>query len=260
MESRSQVVSSFTIIKGALIEETYTTFANWDFALSKSENLRLMQAENTIGARSQAWLRDVRKVLNRRFDPEGRDRPLVQLARENCDRTVWAPLLLWHMTRDEFLVRDFLTRWLYPQFAAGAYRLRVEDVLPYLRSLSGRSGLVKSGDWSQQTTDRVASGLLRIAADFGLLTGTVVKEFTSYHLPDESLLYLVYALSETEDNAVRLIESPEWHMYLMDAGDVERELLRLHQFRRLDYEAAGSLARLDLPSQSLSAYAEEMLA
>ena len=32
------------------------------------------------------------------------------------------------MTRDEFLVRDFLANWLYSQYEAGAYRLGAADV------------------------------------------------------------------------------------------------------------------------------------
>ena len=31
--SRSTVVSSFTIIKGSLVDETYAAFAAWDFSL-----------------------------------------------------------------------------------------------------------------------------------------------------------------------------------------------------------------------------------
>jgi hypothetical protein len=259
-KSRSQVVSSFTTIKGSLIEETYATFAGWDLSLSKYENLRLMQEDNRIGSQSHNWLRDVRKVLNRRFDPEGRDRPLVELAQGSCDRVIWRPLLLWHMTRDEFLVRDFLTNWLYRHYVEGAYRVKPDDVVPYLRSLAKRKGIVWSGDWSSTTTERVATGLLRIAADFGLLTGVAVKQFGSYHLPDESFLYLLHAIAQSEPNAGRIISSPEWHMYLMDADDVEQELLRLHQFHRLEYEAAGSLVRLDLPAESPGAYARELVA
>ena len=42
--SRSHVASSFTLIKGAMIDETYAVFAAWDFARSKRENLdRLRQ-------------------------------------------------------------------------------------------------------------------------------------------------------------------------------------------------------------------------
>jgi hypothetical protein len=42
--------------------------------------------------------------------------------------------------------------------------------------------------------------------------------------------------------------------------DVERELLRLHQFRRLEYHVAGSLVQLSLPCTSTSDYAERMVA
>lgn len=48
-------------------------------------------------------------------------------------------------------------------------------------------------------------------------------------------------------------------MFLMDAADVERELFRLHQFRRVHYEVAGSLAQLKLPCDSAADYAREMV-
>jgi len=47
-------------------------------------------------------------------------------------------------------------------------------------------------------------------------------------------------------------------MYLMDAADVEREILRLHQFHKLHYEVAGSLVQLKLPYNSLVDYAREL--
>lgn len=100
---RANVASSFTVIKGAMIEETYAAFAVWDFCRSKRENLDLLRSENFIGARSATWLRDVAWVLNRRFEPHGRDRALVDLAKKGCELEEWKPVLLWHMTRDEFL-------------------------------------------------------------------------------------------------------------------------------------------------------------
>jgi hypothetical protein len=124
IHARSRVVSSFTIVKGSLIEETYSIFRDWNYRVSKFENLRHVREENSIGATSTNWALNATKVMNRRFDPEGRDRPLVELAKADCDREVWKPLLLYHMTRDEFLVRDFLINCLFPQFRTGAYRLR----------------------------------------------------------------------------------------------------------------------------------------
>jgi hypothetical protein len=44
----------------------------------------------------------------------------------------------------------------------------------------------------------------------------------------------------------------------MSPTDVERELLRLHQFRKLRYEVAGSLVELTLPCGSAAEFVEEM--
>lgn len=256
---RSGVVSSFTVIKGSLVGETYSAFQHWDLSASKEENLSRLKATNPIGATSANWLRDVAFVLNRRFDPDGRDRPLVELAQVGCRREIWNPILLWHMTRDEFLVRDFLSGWLYEQYAAGAWRLRADDVQPYLASLHGR-GVDMKDSWSPATTKRVASGLLKIAVDFGLMTGTIAREFVSYHLPDEAFLYILHAMAETEHNARRVVESPDWRMFMMAPEDVERELFRLHQFRRVHYEVAGTIAQLDLPHRTAAEYARELAA
>src|SRR6266446_4093845 len=127
LSSRANIVSSFTIIKGTMIEETYAVFAAWDFARTKRENLDRLREENFIGASTTTWLRDVAKVLNRRFDPEGRDRALVTLAKTGWRLEEWKPILLWHVTRDEFLLRDFLQNWLYPAYKSGVFRLRPEE-------------------------------------------------------------------------------------------------------------------------------------
>lgn len=164
------------------------------------------------------------------------------------------------MTRDEFLLRDFLIHWVYPHFVKGSYRLHTDDVATYLATLGKRKGIEWSGQWSESTTERVASGLLRIATDFGLLTGTAYREFASYHLPTESFLYLLYALAESEPNARRVVDAEDWQMFLMDASDVDRELLRLHQFNRVHYQVAGSLIELKLPHESLADYARELCA
>lgn len=259
-ESRANVVSSFTIIKGSLIAETWEAFRVWDYSASKHYNLQRIKADKLIGAKSSNWLRDVVFVLGRRFEPDGRDRALVELAKAGCRREIWDPLLLWHLTRDEFLVRDFLVNWLYGQFADGAFRLHPADVVSYLRTLSKKRGIEWSGKWSDATTQRVATGLLRMAADFGLMAGGSSKEFASYHLPEESFLYILHAMMDEGLRAKRLVEAPDWRMFLMDPSDVERELLRLHQFRKVHYEVAGTIAQLDLPYPSAAAYAKEISA
>lgn len=256
--ARANVVSSFTAVKGTLIDETYAVFAAWDFARTKRENLARLRAENLIGAKSAKWVENVAKVLNRRFDPEDRDRPLVVLAKAGCDLAEWKPLLLWHITRDEFLVRDFLQEWLFPAYDAGAFRVRPEELHGYLQTLGARGGTTEHV-WSEQTTHRVAVGLVRLAFDFGLLRGQGVKELASYHLPERSFLYLLHALRDEAVPPGQLTSALDWRMFLMRPSDVEHELLRLHQFRKLHYQVAGSLVELSLPCKSAGAYAETCL-
>ncbi|MCA9642340.1 MAG: DUF1819 family protein [Myxococcales bacterium] len=257
--TRANVASSFTVVKGALIEPTYAVFAQWDFERSKRENLDRLRRENFIGAGSATWLRDVAKVINRRFDPAGRDRPLVALAKHGFPIHEWKPLLLWHMTRDEFLVRDFLESWLFSTYQAGTYRVRTQDVERYLDGIEKRGALVEHA-WSESTRKRVASGLLKMAVSFGLLRGSTVREFASYHLPERSFLYLLHVMRDQRLSPGKVIHSRGWRLFLMQPADVEQELLRLHQFRKLQYQAAGSLIELSLPCGSTLEYAERMVA
>lgn len=111
--SRASVVSSFTIIKGSLIDETFAAFKRWDLDRSKADNLDRIRTNGAPAAASSNWARDVVFAISRRFDPSGRDRAVVELAKAGCDREICKPILLWHMTRDEFLLRDFLAGWLY---------------------------------------------------------------------------------------------------------------------------------------------------
>ena len=257
--ARANVASSFTIIKGALIEETYAVLAAWDFTRSKRENLERLRRENFLGARTATWLRDLAKVLNRRLDPEGRDRALVLLAQSGCDLAEWKPILLWHITRDEFLLRDFLENGVFPAYEAGAPGIQGEEVRAYLRGIARRGGVTEHA-WSEATLARVAAGLLKIAVDFGLLRGKSVKTFNAYSLPERSFLYLLHVLREKNPNARKIIEAPDWRLYLMRPADVEHEILRLHQFHKLDYQVAGSLAQMKLPCETSAQYAERMVA
>jgi hypothetical protein len=242
-----------------MIDETYAVFAAWDFSISKKENLDRLKRENFIGAGSATWLRDIAKVLNRRFEPSARDRALVLLAKNGCPLEEWKPILLWHMTQDEFLLRDFLTNWLFPAFASGAYRVKAEDLHQHLRSVELRGGATEHA-WSETTLKRVAAALMKIAVDFGLLRGSAVKEFSSYHMPERSFLYILYVLREKLQSSRKVLAAEDWRMFLMQPSDVDRELLRLHQYQKVDYQIAGSIVQLTLPCANACEYAQRMVA
>lgn len=242
-----------------MIYETYEVFAGWDFGSTKKDNFERLRRENYIGVRTAARLRDFIFVLNRRFDPNNRDRLLVKLAQNGCPIEEWKPILLWHMTRDEFLFRDFLINWLFPTFIAGTYRVRPEDIYEHIRSVRLRGGKIEH-EWSETTLNRVAGALLKMSVDFGVLRGKAVKEFAGFHLPERSFLYLIYSLREQAKSPRKVIASEDWRMFLMQPSDVERELLRLHQYQMVDYQIAGSIVQLKLPCANVCEYAERMVA
>jgi hypothetical protein len=129
----------------------------------------------------------------------------------------------------------------------------------YLARIVSR-GATTEHAWSDQTTKRVAAGLLKIAVDFDLLKGTVTKEFASFHLPERSFLYLLHKMRDDKLSPSNVVASRAWRLFLMRPADVERELLRLHQFRKVDYQVAGSLVELSLPCASTSEFAERIVA
>ena len=183
--ARANVASSLTLIKGAMTDETYV-FAAWEFARSKRENLGRLRDQNFIGASSATWLRDVAKALNRRFDPISRDRALVELAQSRCDLQERQPLLRWHMTRDKFLLRDFLRNWLSPASDSGRYRVRPEPLQRYLLGIVKR-GAITEHAWTETTRTRAAASPLQIAVIFGLLCGTLAKE-SAHTLPERCFI------------------------------------------------------------------------
>ncbi len=128
-----------------------------------------------------------------------------------------------------------------------------------MNSIGLRGGKIEHV-WSETTLNRVTAALLKMSVDFGLLRGSVVKEFAGYHLPERSFLYLIYALREQTQSPRKVLASEDWRMFLMQPSDVERELLRLHQYRKVDYQIAGSIVQLTLPCANACEYAERMVA
>jgi len=164
-----------------------------------------------------------------------------------------------HVGTTDELYYQFATEWLFPEHQKGTYLIRTEDVVPFVEHIT--EGRVASGrSLSEYGLVRAARDLLRMAADFGLLTGSARREFAPYHLSERTFLYVLHALNESEKNARRSVESPLWRLFLMSPDDVERALLDLHQYRKLEYHVAGSLAQLRLPCSSLLEYVRTLTA
>ena len=233
-------------------------FLEWDIAKSFEENLSRARKLNTPAADNQGWLKEVVATISSRWRHDPRLLTIIQLA-QRASLDIWRPCILWHIGQVDELYYRFATEWLFDEYEAGAYRLRTADVMPFVEKITASRAAGKNG-LSEYGLTRAGRDLLRMAADFGLMKGSAVREFSSYHLPEESFLYLLHAMQDAHGNARDVVRSADWRLFLMSTADVERELFRLHQFRKLRYEVAGSLVELTLPCSSAAAFVKEMAA
>ncbi len=215
-------------------------FRDWEAAESARDNFQKAKERNSFGARTQGLLKEIVSTISSRFPDPAEVEPLIVLAKGEVGPEIWKACLHWYMaSRDELYYR-FVTEWLFSRYESGTNLLKPPDLEPFVRAMTaGRD-------------------LLRFGADFGLLTSGSVRQFALYRLPDEAFIFLTHVLLERELSPQKVINAPDWRICLMSPSDVERELLRLHQFRKLHYEVAGSLIELRLPSSSPLEYAKEI--
>ena len=243
-----------------MIEETYAVFAAWDFGALEARRTSIACARE-LHRRQQRDLAPRRREGAEPALRPRRARPaLVVLAQERLRLEEWKPLLLWHMTRDEFLLRDFLAElalpglrgWRLPRSARGAARLPAR--------IRKRGGTTEHA-WTEHDAE---AGRRGPAEDGSRLRPPARQRRQGVRLA----ITCRSAASSTSSTRCatrsrargKVIDAPDWRMFLMRPADVERELLRLHQFRKLDYQVAGSLVQLSLPCASSREYAERMVA
>ena len=240
--------SSYGLIKGALISESLQVFQGWDLELTKRGNLDQVHASNSIGAPTQAWLKQVCTTFSRRFEPLGRDRSLAMAACTATGRHHWRPLLLWHMANSEGLLGDGLV-WSADMYARGGDLLQTDQALAWLESTAAL-GHPEVAEWSEGTRKRVAGGLLKAGVDFGLLQGKVKRRFAAYYLADEPLLYVLLETLASNRTTAAALADPRWLWFRLPETELEHRLLLLHQAKVISYYRAGSVVDLKLPASS----------
>lgn len=245
--------------KGPIIEETYAALRNWNMGLSVRDNLANVHSSNMVGAKNEGWLKEIVATLSSIFETEKDVEPLAILAKGRMGIAKWKPCYLWHLGQVDEIYYRFATEWLHQRFVRSVPEIRTGDVAPFIRQITeGRMAGGKS--LSDHSVIRSSRDVLRCASAFGLLAGGAVRRFVPYVLPEESFLFILHAVAECTPNPQKIIESPDWRLFLMSPRDVEREIFRLHQYQSLGYEVAGSIAVLSLPCASAREYAERLLA
>ncbi|MFG3593094.1 BrxA family protein [Bradyrhizobium sp. RDI18] len=243
--------------KGVLVKETYEVFGAWNDNLTESQNLKA-----TLSGRfaTAGWGREVESTLHRRLRHLDLIRPLIALAKSGMSLADWRDCLRLWIGATEQPFHDFAITWLFVEHEKGRYQIQTEDVRAFFDKVAATRG-PKAKPFSDYAKLRGARDLLRMATELGMLSGLgPAKTFASIAMSDDVMMFYAHMIADFEGNSSKMPGSKLWRLAYMAHPDVHLALLRLHQFRRLNYEIAGNIVQVGLPYKSALECAERVAA
>ncbi len=246
--------SSRIIKAGALLSDTRLLLENWDEDADVPTNLDRVRRENLFGKASRSRVEDILLVFRQRYlrDPEVL-KALVALTRGKIPATSLDRVLYFQAARSDLLLHDLVTELLSEWAGRGDHEVRSWEVQNWVEKQ------VEAGKterpWSQAVQRRVVQGLLSALRDFGILEGSVKKRLAYPYLPLDAFAFVAFRLHGEGRSGKALLHDPEWRLFLLPEGTVERFFLEAHQEGLLQYYAAGPVVRIDFPARNLEEYA-----
>ncbi len=244
------------IIKaGALLSDTKLLLESWDETSDVKTNLERIRRENVFGKTSRSRVEDILAIFRQRYlgNPDLLA-ALVRLARSRHSGETLERILYFQAARSDLLLHDLVTEVLVEWSKRSSREVRPWEAQEWIGEQ------VEAGKterpWSQPVQLRVVRGLLSTLRDFGVLEGSVNKRLAYPYLPVEAFAFIAYQLYLDGSSGERLVNDPEWRLFLLPDGTVERFFLEAHQEGLLEYYAAGPVVRLDFPANNLEEYAD----
>jgi hypothetical protein len=246
------------IIKaGALLGDTKTLLSHWDVTAPLPDNLDRIRRENVFGKASRSRVEDILAIFRQRYLTEAEvTKALVVLVKSRLPAASLDRVLYFHAARADRLLHDTVTEVLMPMQAQGITEIDSGELQRALGKW-GESGLT-TGAWSQNTTVRVAQGLLSTLRDFGVLQGAINKRIATVYLPVTAFAYIAFYLKQHQPSGAKLLDDPDWKLFFLSREGVERFLVEAHQRGLLEFQAAGTVVRITFPATSLEDYAHAL--
>ncbi len=253
-DTQKALYTSRIIKAGALLGDTKTLLANWDGSKSVAENLEAFRHQNIFGKASRSRIGDILAIFRQRYlNEESVAIALSELVKNRLPTEALNSILFFHSAQSDRLLHDVVTELVWDYYARGKTEVHADELeLALTRWVREGKTSVR---WQAYTTRRVAQGVLATLRDFNILQGKANKRLASIHLPIEAFAYVAFYLHQRQPSGERLIEHPEWRLFLLSTQEVERLFMEAHQRRLLEYHAAGPVIRISFPSESLEDYA-----
>ena len=167
---------------------------------------------------------------------------------ESLDR-----ILYFQAARFDLLLHDLVTELLNEWSGRSDREIRPWEVQNWIEEQVASGKTARS--WSPPVQRRVVQGLLSALRDFGMLEGSVKKRLAYVYLPLDAFAFIAFQLHSEGRSGKALLQDPEWRLFLIPEGMVERFFLEAHQEGLLQYYAAGPVVRIDFPAENLEEYA-----
>ena len=249
------------IKSSGLLADARLLLSAWDEEKSTEENFDEALRQNLFGKATRRRVADILRVFRQRFIPgNGSDHALRVFVNSAHPSEVTDPILYYYTALAEPILYDFVTDYLYDRYYVGDRVITVRSGLEFINQ-AAREGKTE-GKWdSSNTRERVARGLLSTLRDFGILEGasrSSEKRIASPRLPVPAFAYIAFHIKRDEPSGERLLKHPHWRLFLLAPNAVERLFAEADAEGLLSYQAAGSIIRIEFPTDDIEEYAHAL--
>lgn len=165
------------------------------------------------------------------------------------------PFYYWLTARGEPLLYQFVTEELLENYKSHRHQVRIDETASWV----GEAAAATGKRWTSTVQLKVARGLLAALRDFGVLEGAAHKRIAHLHLPLESFCLIAFCMVRLLPGESKLVDNPDWRLFLLGETAVERLLLEAHQRGWLHYQAAGRVRRVEFPAEDFGDYVNIVL-
>jgi hypothetical protein len=254
----TEFYTSRLIKASALIADTKTLLASWDLEQDTSTNLENARRSNLLGKASRSRAEDILKIFRQRYfsDPDV-GKALSVLIKANAPGQWVDPLLYYYSVKNDKTLQAIVLDVVNPRRMNGYTDISREQVIRAIHDWINEGKTAER--WGDETVLRVAKNSLASLRDFGVLKGKVNKTITPLYLPVEAFTFLAFEMWRRESSGEKVLQSEDWKLFFLPPQGVERFFLEAHQEKLLEYQAAGSIVRIEFPVNSLMEMAHALV-
>jgi|SRR5215831_361747 len=248
----SQVLSesapyTIAISKGsALLNEMKALLRAWTPGEPLKEFSERVVQKDVLGKTTAQRANDVvRRVFANRFlvPDQAPAKYLHRLLQGNKSGQVFSDLCLLYSARNDALLRDVIVSGYWPAVAEGHLFLTPKEVVQFFRKAEEQGRIPRP--WSEPVKIKVARGLLRALAEYGLIREVGrQRELIMYHPTDEAIVFLAYELHFSGLSDAALVACGDWNLFGLKEREVVTAMDRLAGEGWWLTQAAGSVVRV----------------